>query len=145
MRILAILTLAALIPGGLLAGEKKLMHCFAFTVRDAVAPADFEAFQAATDALPSKVKAVSKVWHGKLRRPLAQFGAADADTQKAFATQSTGTGNFNKLLRQYGVCMEMASEAALTEYSKDPARQDWAAAYDKVRVPGTTTYDILGQ
>jgi hypothetical protein len=66
---------------------------------------------------------VSRVWHGKLRRPLNVGGA----------------------VREYGVCMEMADEAALATYAKHAAHDAWVKVYEKVRVAGTTTFDILGQ
>lgn len=117
------------LAGGLLlastamAGEKKLMHCFAFTVIDTATPADWDAFYKATDELPKKIKGVSKVWYGKLAHPLKH----------------------NNALRTFGVCMEMANAEVREEYGNDPAHAEWAKAYAKVRVDGTTTYDILGQ
>lgn len=105
------------------AGEKKLMHCFAFTVVSGASQSDWNDFYKKTDALPSKVPGVSKVWYGKLARPLDAGGAE----------------------RQYGVCMEMDSEAALKAYASHPYHAEWMAAYSKVRVPGTTTFNILGQ
>jgi hypothetical protein len=105
------------------AGEKKLMHCFAFTPIKEATAAEWKAFQQATDELPKKIPGLSRVWHGKLRRPLK---VGDA-------------------VREYGVCMEMADEAALQVYAKHPAHDDWVKVYEKVRVAGTTTFDILGQ
>lgn len=142
MRFLTILLLCSTFA---FAGEKKLMHCFAFTTIDSATPEQWTAFQKATDELPSKIKTISRVWHGKLMRPLQQYQAADPDTAKNFGAQRSGTGNFNRLTRSYGVCMEFASEAALKAYVDDPGHKEWSAAYEKVRVAGTTTFDILGQ
>lgn len=105
------------------AGEKKLMHCFAFTpIKDAT-QADWDAFYQATDQLPKKIKGVSKVWYGKLASPLGRGDSA----------------------REYGVCMEMADQAALAAYGKAPYHADWLKTYEKVRVEGTTTFNIVGQ
>ncbi len=41
--------------------------------------------------------------------------------------------------------MELADEAALQTYATHPAHDAWAKLDKKVRVPGTTTFDILGQ
>ena len=106
-----------------LAGEKKLMHCFAFTAVDSATPADWQAFYKATDELPSKIKGISHVWYGKLARSLRVDDA----------------------VRQYGVCMEMADQSVREDYGRNPAHDEWTKAYSKVMVPGTTTFDIVGQ
>jgi hypothetical protein len=114
---------ALLLASTAMAGEKKLMHCFAFTAVKEATPADWDAFYKATDDLPKKIKGISHVWYGKLQDPLRAGNAT----------------------RQYGVCMEMDNAAAREKYGNDPAHDTWDAAYSKVRVPGTTTFDILGQ
>ncbi len=115
--------------GSGLAGEQKMMHCFAFTEIEDAKQADWDAFFEATDELVEKIEGLNKVWYGKLRRPLRQFGRADEEG----------------LLRQWGVCMEMDSEAVLERYAEHEAHSDWVEVYSKVRKPGTTTFDILGQ
>lgn len=110
------------------AGEKALMHCFAFTEIEGASQADWDAFFKVTDELPGKVDGLNKVWYGKLRRPLAQYNREGKQS-----------------VRQWGVCMEMKDQAALTAYGENPAHADWVKAYEKIRVAGTTTYDILGQ
>ncbi len=117
-----------LLAGSGLAGEKKLMHCFYFTPVQTATEADWQAFHLATDALPKEVPGVSRVWYGKLARPMR-----------------LSTANGEQVVREVGVCMEMADEAALKTYAKHSAHQKWNEAYSKVRVPGTTTVDILGQ
>jgi Stress responsive A/B Barrel Domain len=112
-----------LIASSARAGEKKLMHCFAFTAVETGTQADWDAFYKATDDLPKKIKGVSHFWYGKLQRPLSAGGPA----------------------RQYGVCMEMDSAEARRSYGSDPYHKTWTDAYSKVRVEGTTTFDILGQ
>ena|ERR1022692_569537 len=105
------------------AGEKKLMHCFAFTAVESATDADWKAFYKATDQIPKKIHGVSKVWYGKLGQPI----------------------NIGGQTRQYGVCMEMADMDTLRAYTNDPYHKEWVGIYSKVRVEGTTTYDILGQ
>jgi hypothetical protein len=143
--ILMLLVLALLCGGTLVAGEKKLMHCFAFTTVDTASQADWDAFFKATDALPGKVPGISKVWYGKLRAPLGIF-MPDAKSRKELAGGAkTAAGEVTRAVRQFGVCMEMADEAALKAYAAHPYHKEWNDAYSKVRVAGTTTYDILGQ
>jgi hypothetical protein len=112
-----------LLAGTAMAGEKKVMHCFAFTAVKEATQADWDAFYKATDDLPKKIKGVTHVWYGKLSRPITVDGE----------------------VRQYGVCMEMDSADVRRAYGSDPAHAAWNAAYAKVRVEGTTTFDILGQ
>jgi hypothetical protein len=110
------------------AGEKKLMHCFAFTPIETASDADWKAFYNATDQLPKKISGISHVWYGKLRGPLTVYN-----------------GQQVKSVRQYGVCMEMKDAATLKAYTNDPFHKEWMDVYSKVRVEGTTTFDILGQ
>jgi hypothetical protein len=114
---------ASLLASTATAGEKKLMHCFAFRAVKGASQADWDAFYKATDELPKKVKGVSRVWYGKLATPFESDGA----------------------VREYGVCMEMDDAAARARYGNDPAHEQWDKAYSKVRAEGTTTFDILGQ
>jgi hypothetical protein len=145
MRFLAALAVLGILPATLCAGEKKLMHCFAFTTIPTATEAEWKAFAAATDALPGKIPGLTKVWHGKLRAPLNIF-APDAETRKKLmAGEAKVGGEVSRLQRTYGVCMEMADEAGLKTYATHPAHAEWSAAYEKVRVAGTTTIDILGQ
>ena len=106
-----------LAAGSLAAAESTVMHCFAFTPIKEATPAEWDAFYKATDELPKKIKGLRRVWYGKLRRPMAN--------------------------REHGVCMEFADEAAWTAYDPDPAHKAWVAVYEKVRVPGTSTYQIM--
>ena len=127
------------------AGEKKLMHCFMFTTVESATDAEWKAFQTATDELPGKIPGLTRVWHGKLRAPLSQFTTDAATRKKLGGGEKDVTGPVNRVNRQYGVCMEMSDEATLKSYSSHPAHADWLKVYEKVRVYGTTTFDILGQ
>ena len=127
------------------AGENKLMHCFAFTVIEDASDADWQAFFKATDALPGKIPGLNKVWYGKLQRPLSTFAVSRDARKKLRAGEKAVTTEISMRMRQFGVCMEMDGPAALKTYAAHAAHADWAKVYSKVRQPGTTTYDILGQ
>lgn len=108
------------------AGEKALLHCFFFTPIAEASLAEWDAFYQATDELPAKIDGLHRVWIGKL-------------TERAAVAQQV------KLGRQYGGCMEFTDEAALANYTTHPAHDAWIKFYEKVRVSGTTTFDILGR
>lgn len=137
----------ALSAGSLMAGEKGVMHCFAFTPIQEATQAQWDAFYKATDALPQKIKGLERVWYGKLMRPLTlpALAITDAAKRKELMAAGKGTADVNIVRREHGVCMEFADEAAYKAYGSDPAHKDWVAVYEKVRVPGTTTYQIVGQ
>lgn len=125
IRLVALLAGTLLFSGAVHAGEKGLMHCFAFAPLPSATEADWEAFFKATDELPGKIEGLQKVWVGKLRAP-----------QKL---------NPNAGVREYGVCMLMDGPDALKTYADHPAHDAWVEVYSKVREPGTTTFDIIGQ
>ena len=126
------------------AADKGMMHCFAYTVKAEATDADWKAFHAASEAMPKKIKEVKQVWFGKLRRPLAQY-RIDAANAKKFAESPKATVDAERLMRQQGMCILLESEASLKAYEAHEYHKEWVAAYEKVRVAGTTTYDILTQ
>jgi Stress responsive A/B Barrel Domain len=125
IRLVTMLAGLLLFSSAVHAGEKGLMHCFAFTPLPGATDADWDAFYKATDELPGKIEGLQKVWAGKLRTP-----------QKL---------NANMDAREYGVCMLMDGPDALKVYDDHPAHAAWVEVYSKVRVPGTTTFDVIGQ
>ncbi len=142
------LTMAAtlLLASGLAgAAEKGMMHCFAFTTIAEATDADWKAFAEATEAWPKKFKGIKAVWQGKLRSPLAIFTVSAEARKKLAAGEKDVDSKTNRLMRQHGVCMLMEGEGTLKEYTAQPYHKEWMAKYEKVRVAGTTTYDILGQ
>lgn len=144
----AICVAGLLVSTGLaVAGEKGVMHCFAFTPIEAATEAEWTAFHKATDELPDKVKGLKRVWYGKLARPLTQYqlNIPDAEARKKLMAAGKGNADLTVLRRQNGVCMEFADEAAFKAYDADPAHKAWQAVYEKVRVAGTTTYQILAK
>ncbi len=128
------------------AGEKGMMHCFAFTPIETATQADWDAFYKETDALPKKIKTITMVWYGKLRgNGLGIYQVDAATSKKLIAGEKDVEGKVNRTVRKYGACFLFTGEAALAAYTKDPNHDAWVKAYEKVRVAGTTTYDILGQ
>src|SRR4051794_11857470 len=104
----ALFVICLLSAGSILYGaEGKLLHCFYFTPIAEATDADWKAFAKATDELPKKIPGLTKVEHGKLRRPSAQ--------------------------REHGVCMEFKDAAALDAYAKHEAHDTWMKVYEKVR------------
>lgn len=145
-RILPIAAMGMFAASLSMAGEKALMHCFAYTPIATATQADWDAFAKASDALPKKIKGIKRVWYGKLKAPLNLVMGADGADRKRVAAGETGiTGKLALTRREYGMCIEMKDAATLTAYAQHPYHKEWLAAYEKVRVAGTTTYDILGQ
>lgn len=126
--------------------QRTLMHCFTFTEIPEATAADWEAFRKSTEELPSKIPGLRRVWHGKLARPLSLLQTAaplDAENQKKLREGEAVPAQVKMIRRQYGVCMEFDGPDALKAYAKDPAHDAWMKVYGKVRVAGTTTFDIL--
>jgi hypothetical protein len=146
-RIVAVLFVTLVFVGALCAADKPLMHCFTFTAVESATPADWDAFYKATDALPGKVSTMTHVRYGKLVSPQPIL-STDTETYKKLMAAPAGekvTGPIERKLRQYGVCMEFASQDALKWYADSPIHKDWEAVYLKVRVPGTTSFNFLQQ
>jgi hypothetical protein len=122
----ALLVGALLFSGLGAAGQKSLLHCFYFTPIAEATVAEWDAFYEATDALPDKIDGLERIWVGNL-------------TERAAVAQQV------KLGRTHGTCMEFTDQAALKSYATHPAHDEWLRTYENVRVPGTTTFDILGQ
>jgi hypothetical protein len=133
--------------GSAMAGEKKLMHCFAWTAIPEATQADWDAFFKASDELPKKIKGIEWVWYGKLVSPLSVPGLvqADPDAFKQYQVGETITAQVHRMARQWGMCMEMKDANVLKAYADDPYHKAWGDAYAKVRVEGTTTFNIVGQ
>ncbi len=147
LRLCACAVILALSPMTVYAGDHSVMHCFAWTPVQQATPADWQAFYQASDALPKKIKGIVRVWYGKLLSPLGQTqlqGVDDAAFQK-FTKGELVTVPVHRVTREYGMCMEMKNEDVLNAYDADPYHKIWTAAYAKIRVEGTTTFNILGQ
>lgn len=138
------IALAATLALPSLAAEKTILHCFAFTPKPEATEADFKAYYAATDQLLKDFKGIKRVWHGKLRNPLSQY-RLDPDSAKQLSpTNNVVEGaKVTRVRREHGSCMEFVDAAAWDAYAKSPAHDTWVKVYEKVRVDGTTTYQIL--
>lgn len=128
-----------------LAGEKTVLHCFAFTPVETATQAEWDAFHKATDALPGKIPGLKRVWYGKLARPLNQnlLQFKDAEAGKKMRADKKGSADFTMVDRKNGACMEFETLAAFQAYGAHEAHKPWEEAYSKVRVAGTTTYQIV--
>jgi hypothetical protein len=145
-RIAAFLFVTLALAGALSAADKPLMHCFTFTPEASATEADWDAFYKATAALPSKAPSISHVWYGKLLRPQPILSTDEETYKKLLAAPGEKvTGPIERKARQYGVCMEFPSADHLKWYADSPAHKEWEAVYFKVRVRGTTSFDLLQQ
>jgi hypothetical protein len=129
------------------AGEKTLMHCFAWTSIKEATPTQWEAFFRASEALPKQIPGISKVWYGKLLAPLGQTTVVkmDPENQAKSRAGQAFTAEAQRTPRDWGMCMEMKNADALKAYDTHPYHKTWTEAYEKVRVEGTTTFNIVGQ
>jgi hypothetical protein len=129
------------------AGEKTIMHCFAWTPVKEATSADWDAFRKASEALPKRIKGIKRVWYGKLQAPLSQFTISKVEPEnfKKLQAGQAAPAEMLRVPREYGMCMEFASLDALKAYDTDPYHKTWTDAYAKVRVEGTTTINIIPQ
>jgi hypothetical protein len=144
--LLAVCAASLLLTSPAHAGEKTLLHCFAWTSIKDADQASWNAFFKASDALPSKIKGISHVWYGKLAAPLSQYNVqAQGDAQQKLRSGEATPVTAQRVARDWGMCMEMAGPDTLKAYDADPYHKTWTAAYEKIRVEGTTTFNLLGQ
>lgn len=142
----AVCAAALLLSSAAHAGEKTLMHCFAWTSVQEATPVEWSAFFVASDALPSKIKGIKRVWYGRLASALSQYNVtAQGEAQQKLRAGETAPASVQRTPRDWGMCMEMTGPAALKAYDTDPYHKTWTEAYSKIRVEGTTTFNILGQ
>ena len=104
--------------------QKTILHVFAYTPLEGATQKDFDDFKKATGDMVGNVPGLRRVWVGKLREPVP--GEGDR-------------------IRTFGVAMEFDDTQALDAYANHPVHKEWEKVYEKVRVRGTTTLDILGE
>ena len=103
-RSLLIMTVCLFVGLSLTAGEKGVMHCFAFSEVETATPADWEAFTKASDELPGKIPGLLHLMHGKLARPLGLMSPAtplDDETIKKFRAGEAVKAQVKIIRRQY--------------------------------------------
>lgn len=142
------LLLLAFVCAPAIAAEKTMLHCFTFTPSTTASAADWTAFRQATLRLPAEIRAVRKIWIGKLAKPLPQLlpegDVSEAARDALLAGRPAGI-QVRLAQRTEGVCMLMNGAEALQAYAAHPYHKTWDALYSKVREPGSTTFDVLGQ
>jgi len=104
--------------------QKTLLHVFAYTPLEGATQNDYENFKKATAEMAGKIPGLKRVWIGKLREPIP--GEGDR-------------------IRTFGVAMEFDNTQALDNYAVNPVHREWEGIYERIRVQGTTTLDILGE
>ena len=118
MRRLIPLFLSLLSAGIATAAEKTLMHCFTFVTVETATKEQWQAFTKATDELPDQIPGLTKIWYGKLRRPVVTVGPANGAANQLILGSTPGT-NLETTVRRadltWGVCMEFAGEKALKD------------------------------
>ena len=77
--------------------------------------------------------------------PQIHFQQVDREAFRKYQAGETVNASVSATPRDYGMCMEFANADALKAYDADPFHKIWTAAYEKVRVDGTTTFNIPGR
>ena len=113
---------------GLLVGQerastqKTVIHAASWTALDTLTPEQFDNFKKETAAMVGKVPGLRRVWVGKLREPVTFDG--------------------NK--RNYGIVLEFDDVKSKTAYS-DKHPMPWYNDFNKVRKPGSSNFDVIGE
>ena len=114
--------------GGWLVGQerastqKTTIHAAAWTARDGLGQQDFENFKKETAGLVGKVPGLRRVWVGKLRAPI----------------------NAEGVQRNYGIILEFDGVKSKEAYS-DNHPSPWYENFGKLRQPGSTNFDVVGE
>jgi hypothetical protein len=129
------------------AGNPTVMHCFAWTPIKEATAADWERFYKASDALPLMIEGIMRIWYGKLVSPLSQakLGNIDREAFRQYQNGDSVTVPISRMQREYGMCIEFRNTDVLKAYDEHPYHKVWTEAYAKIRVDGTTTFDIMGR
>ena len=126
-----VLLLAAgglLFLAGVLVGEESastqrtVVHAAAWTALDTMTPQQFDDFKKLSASLVGQVPGLRRIWVGKLRAPVTMEG------QK----------------RDYGVIIEFDDVKTKNAYS-DTHPEPWYSTFNKLRKPGSTNFDVVGE
>ncbi|MBI4460644.1 MAG: Dabb family protein [Acidobacteria bacterium] len=103
--------------------QRTVIHAVAWTAQKDATPEGLEDFRRATETLLDTMPGLRRAWVGKLRQPLV----------------------VGDLRRDYGLILEFENLATKEAYSSHPNRAPWAAVWEKVRIPGSTNFDVIGE
>ena len=103
--------------------QKTVIHAVAWTPIEGFTPQDLEELKQATAVLVQSVPGMKRAWVGKLRQPLTVGNAT----------------------RSHGLILEFDDLKSREAYSTHPNRAAWAKVWEKVRTPGPTVFDVLGE
>jgi len=94
-----------------------------------------------------QIDGIIRVWYGKLAAPLHQvkLGKIDRETFQKYQAGEPVTSPIRLTQRRYGMCVEMRSGEVLKAYETHPYHKVRTDAYERIRVDGTTTFNIPGQ
>ena len=102
--------------------QKTTIHAAAWTARADLTPQEFERFKAETAAMVGVVPGLKRAWVGKLRAP------------------ATFDGN----KRDYGIVLEFDNVKSKEAYS-DKHPMPWYEDFGKIRQPGSSNFDVVGE
>jgi antibiotic biosynthesis monooxygenase (ABM) superfamily enzyme len=102
--------------------QKTVVHTAIWTLKEGSSAQEYEAFRKETEKLVAAMPGLKRAWVGKLRQPLA----------------------VGEVTRTHGLLLEFVDVQSREAYSTHPARAAWAEAWSKVRVPGSTAFDLIG-
>ena len=126
---LCLLLVALVFTAGYVVGQERAMtqktviHAVAWTPTEGFTPQSLEELKQATAVLVQSVPGMQRAWVGKLRQPLTVGNAT----------------------RSYGLILEFDDLKSREAYSTHPNRAAWAKVWEKVRAPGATVFDVLGE
>lgn len=118
-----------LFGGGWLVGQetgktqRTVVHCVAWTAAQGVSEAGIGEFKKATAELTKTMPGLQRAWVGKLARPFTQ----------------------GDVTRDYGLVLEFDSVENREAYTTNPIRVSWADVWSKIRVPGSSNFDVIGE
>ena len=102
--------------------QKTTIHAAAWTAKADLTQQEFERFRSETAAMVGTVPGLKRVWVGKLRAPVTFDG--------------------NK--RDYGIVLEFDNAKSKEAYS-DKHPEPWYSNFGKVRQPGSSNFDVVGE
>ncbi len=103
--------------------EKTTVHAVAWTAAEGATEQGLADFKRATEEMITAMPGLKRAWVGELRRPLV----------------------VGDITRTHGVILEFDDLQSREDYSSHPSRVPWAEAWNQVRVPRSTNFDVSGE